>query len=319
MKLDKEKLGETFGNLANDAKKITENISGKTKEIVTKSKDKVVTTMDANGDGKIDVEDIIIAGLKTPGIRITRSEFLKKEFLKKYSEDVITKAIESTPAKAGITVEEINPIADNVITFERNCVTSLSTALSSPGGIAMAATLPAEIIQYYGYLLRAAQKLMYLYGFPEIDIKEKGQTFDSETLNILILCLGVMSGVTGANVAIRAMAKGFGKGLSKKIMSTALTKGTLYPLMKKIAKMFSVDLSKKMLSKASKNIMPPIVTGIIGGGITYVSFKPCCDKLKESLQDTLLSNPNHIETEDENIIIDNVEFDVSEDKEKEML
>jgi len=251
-------------------------------------------------------------GLKTPGIKITRSEFLKKEFLKNYSEDVIAKAIETTPAKAGITVEEINPIADNVIAFERNCVTSLSTALSSPSGIAMAATLPAEIIQYYGYLLRAAQKLMYLYGFPEIDIKEKEQTFDSETLNILILCLGVMSGVTGANVAIRAMAKGFGKGLSKKIMSTALTKGTLYPLMKKIANMFSVDLSKKMLSTASKNIMPPIVSGIIGGGITYVSFKPCCDKLKESLQDTLLSNPNHIETEEENIIIDNVEID--EDK-----
>ena len=37
----------------------------------------------------------------------------------------------------------------------------------------------------------------------------------------------------------------------------------------------------------------PVVDGLIGGGITYLSFKPCCDKLKESLQDTLLSNPNH--------------------------
>ena len=45
-----------------------------------------------------------------------------------------------------------------------------------------------------------------------------------------------------------------------------------------------------------------------------MSFKPCCDKLKESLQDTLLSNPNHIETEEENIIIDNVEFEINEDK-----
>jgi len=57
MKLDKEKLGEKFGSLANDAKKITGNISGKTKEMVTKSKDKVVTAVDANGDGKIDVEE----------------------------------------------------------------------------------------------------------------------------------------------------------------------------------------------------------------------------------------------------------------------
>ena len=42
MKIDKEKLGEKVGNFANDAKKLTVNISGKTK-------DKVVTTMDANG------------------------------------------------------------------------------------------------------------------------------------------------------------------------------------------------------------------------------------------------------------------------------
>ena len=48
MKLDKEKIGEKIGNFANDAKKITENISGKTKEVVTKSKNKIVETMDAS-------------------------------------------------------------------------------------------------------------------------------------------------------------------------------------------------------------------------------------------------------------------------------
>ena len=34
--------------------------------------------------------------------------------------------------------------------------------------------------------------------------------------------------------------------------------------------------------------------------MTYVSFKPCCDKLKASLQDTLLSNPDHEVTKEEN-------------------
>lgn len=311
MKLDKEKLGEAFGNLANDAKKITENISGKTKEMVTKSKDKVVTTMDVNGDGHVDIEDVIILGLRTPGIRITRSEFLRKELMKKYPEEVIEKAIEITPAKAGIAVEEINIIADEVIKFERNCVTGISAALGAPGGATMVATLPADIIQYYGYMLRATQKLMYLYGFPEIDVEEKEQTFDSETLNILIICFGVMYGVAGANNAIKAMAKGLAKGISKKIMSTALTKGTLYPIVKSIAKWFGVKMTKKLLTGMVQKSLP-IVGSVVGGGITYVSFKPCCDKLKESLQDTLLSNPNHIETDEENIIIDNIEFEISE-------
>ena len=76
-------------------------------------------------------------------------------------------------------------------------------------------------------------------------------------MNILIICLGVMYGVAGANTALRAIAKGLANGISKKIMSTALTRG-----------------------------------------ITFITFNPCCDKLKESLQDTLLSNPNHTEEKD---------------------
>ena len=189
--------------------------------------------------------------------------------------------------------------------------TSISAALGMPGGVSMVATLPADIIQYYGYMLRAAQKLMYLYGFPEINVEEKNQTFDSETLNILIICLGTMYGVAGANNAIKAMAAGLSKGVSKKIMSTALTKGTLYPMVKSIAKWFGVKMTKKMLAGMVQKSLP-VVGGIVGGGITYVSFKPCCDKLKESLQDTMLSNPDHIETEKENIIIDNIE--VSEEE-----
>lgn len=31
---------------------------------------------------------------------------------------------------------------------------------------------------------------------------------------------------------------------------------------------------------------------MIGGGVTFLTFKPCCDKLKASLRDTILSNPD---------------------------
>lgn len=31
---------------------------------------------------------------------------------------------------------------------------------------------------------------------------------------------------------------------------------------------------------------------MIGGGVTFLTFKPCCDKPKASLRDTILSNPD---------------------------
>lgn len=76
-------------------------------------------------------------------------------------------------------------------------------------------------------------------GFPEIDVTEKGKKFDTETLNILILCLGVMYGVAGANNALKAVAKALGPGVQKQLMKKALTKGT-NPIVKSTTKWFGV-------------------------------------------------------------------------------
>ena len=262
------------------------------KNAIIKAKDAVIKALDQNGNGTIDIEDIIVLAIKTPGVHITRANFLKKELFKNYPQEVIDKAIETTPAQAGIPSNEIDKIADEIIKFERNCVSGISAALGAPGGWAMAATIPADIVQYYGYTLRATQKLLYLYGFPEIDSDEEGLQLDSQTVNQIILCLGVMNGVAGANNAIKGMAKALAVGVEKKLLNTALTKGTFYPLVKAIAKWFGVKMTKTIFAGFFKKAIP-IVGGVVGGGITFFSFKPCCFRLKNVLQDTVLSNPNH--------------------------
>ena len=262
------------------------------KEIVTKSKTAIIDAIDENGNGEIDIEDVIIKGLRVPGIRIDREDFLKKEFFKEIPEDVIEKAIEFNPMQAGIPQEKIDLIADEVIKFERNCVSGISAALGMPGGVAMVATIPTDIAQYYGYMLRATQKLMYLYGFPEINTVEKDHKFDSETMNTLIICMGVMYGVAGANSALKAMANAFSKGVEKKLLNAALTKGTIYPIVKSVSKWFGANMTKQVFAGFFKKVIP-VVGGVVGGGITYLSFKPCCDRLKETLQDTILSNPEY--------------------------
>lgn len=303
MDFEEKKVSKKTGRFTNDIGKMVANATDKTKSLITKSKNTVAATIDINGDGRIDIEDIIILGLKTPGVGIRRDDFLKKELERRYPQTIVCQAVDTTPAKAGISLEDINKIADIVIKFERKCVTGISVVLGTPGGAAMAATIPADIVQYYGYMLRAAQKLMYLYGFPEINIEENAQSFDSETLNILIICLGVMYGVAGANTAIKAMAKALACGVEKKLINTALTKGMIYPIVKNVAKWFGVKMTKEVFAGFFKKAIP-VVGGVVGGGITYLSFKPCCDKLKLSLQDTILSNPDHQENEEENIIID---------------
>lgn len=169
----------------------------------------------------------------------------------------------------------------------------------------MVATIPADIIQYYGYMLRAAQELMYLYGFPEIDIDGNGEILDAETMNTLILCMGVMYGVAGANNAIKSVARALASGVEKQLLKKALTKGTIYPIVKSVSKWFGVNMTKQIFAGFFKKAIP-LVAGAIGGGLTFFSFKPCCDKLKRTLQDTMLSNPDYSSGsgEDELIVVE---------------
>ena len=282
------------------------------KELLDKSVDAMLSTpnavvnvLDQNGDGELGIEDIIILAVKTPGVHISRAAFLQKELFKNHPQDVIDKAIVTTPAQAGISPKEIAKIADNVIALERNCVSGISVALGAPGGWAMAATIPADIVQYYGYTLRATQKLLYLYGFPEIDVGEDGLQLDSETINAIIMCLGVMNGVAGANNAIKGMAKALAIGVEKKLLNMALTKGAFYPLVKSILKWFGIKLTKSVFAGFFKKAIP-IVGGVIGGGLTFLAFKPCCHRLKDALQDTMLSNPHHVSTPEEDHIVESI-------------
>ena len=289
--------------------KITNEIAEKTglatrkiNETVKNTKDSVVQNIDVNGDGQVDIEDIILIAFRTPGVSIKRDSFLKKELLTKYSPDTVEKVIDTTPMNAGVSREDIDRIATTIIQNERLKVSGISTTLGVPGGVAMVATIPADITQYYACLLRVVQKLLYLYGFPQIEYKDDNQSFDTETMNQIILCLGVMFGVANAKNGLLAIAKALGTGVEKQLIKKALTKGTVYPIVKNVSKWFGVKMTKEVFAGFFKKSIP-VVGGVVGGGLTYVTFKPCCVKLKTVLEDTYLSNPNYNENMDEIIDI----------------
>ena len=73
--VNNQKTMETFQKAGDEVGKLGE----KAKDTLIASKDKVADALDVNNDGKIDVEDIIIIALKTPGVNINRADFLEKQ------------------------------------------------------------------------------------------------------------------------------------------------------------------------------------------------------------------------------------------------
>ena len=146
---------------------------------------------DQNGGHAACAADVIIRSLKDHGGRIHRAQFLYDMLYEKYPEDVIDTAVAETPAKAGIPGEEIYKTADEVMNRERDLVLWCSLPSGMPAD-AMMWMDHAAIAQYNWCTMRAAQKLLYLYGFPDIDPRRNDP--DPVTIGILTLCLGIMYG-----------------------------------------------------------------------------------------------------------------------------
>lgn len=123
-----------------------------------------------------------------PMVRIDRGTFLYKELIKYYPKDQVEVAIKNNPAYAGIPVSVINKIAKNCINYETNKVSSISFVAGLPGGFAMVGTIPADVAQYFGHVLRILQKLVYLYGCEELIGEDC--SFDDETVSKAIPVIG---------------------------------------------------------------------------------------------------------------------------------
>ena len=239
------------------------------------------------------LEKVLSLALKTPGVKVNRATFLRKELIKYCSEETIEDAIRFNPAKAGISKEIINKISKTVVDYETTKVTALSVAASLPSsGTAVVAVgaATADITSYFVFILRIVQELAYLYGFGQFDLKE--DNVDSETLNYLMVFLGVMFGVQGATSALNKLANTLAEHVAKTLAQKALTKGTIYPLVKQIATKVGIRMTKQIFADTVASAVP-IAGSLLSGGLTYAMFKPGCLKLRSNLMTYNLCDPDY--------------------------
>lgn len=252
---------------------------------------------------------IMKSAINLPGVQINRADFLEKELSKHFTNDVVRLAIQKNPASAGISVKQIEKISRNCINYETNKVTAISAVTGIPGGFAMLGTVPADITQYFAHILRILQKLIYLYGWESIYNSDGG--FDDETTNQLTLFVGVMFGVNAANTTVTKLAQCMAVKVEKDLAKKSLTKGTIYPIVKKVADIVGLKMTKKIFARSVGKVVPIIGAGI-SGGLTYVTFRPSAERLKNYLKnlptaDIEFYKKNNREFKNQNGFID-VEF-----------
>lgn len=200
--------------------------------------------------------------------------------LQEVDRDVLQSIIEKGPVAAGVERSVLKQKAHKLIQARTALSTGASFAAGLPGGLAMAATIPADMLQFYGVSLRMAQELAYLYGEP--DLWEKDLLDRDKVTNQLILYCGVMFGATGASQSVRILSSAMAKQALKKLPQQALTKTFYYPVIKSIARFFGVSMTKSTFAKGVSKAIP-VVGGIVSGGITLATLAPMGLQLAETM------------------------------------
>lgn len=235
-----------------------------------------------------DVEKHAIEFLKkvvrVPGVRISRDDFLRQELRERgVPEEVIRSAINTNPAFAGISLADLDRLADQVISYETNKSAAISFAAGIPGGFAMFGTIPADVTQYYVHAFRIVQKLAYLYGWREL-LSAK-EDVDDETIGVIAIFFGVMLDVENAAMSLASFASSTVMNTVKKqVTKQLLVKTSWYRAVKKTLQMIGVNLTKKAFTQGFSKVLP-VIGGVVSSGLTFMSLQSQSSRLKKHLRE----------------------------------
>ena len=263
------------------------------------------------------LENVITTAVQIPGVKVDRRKFLSEIFSSE--EYPIQDILDFGPIQTGVSQEKLEKYAEKLI-LKRTSQSSIASFVAGiPGGLAMAATIPADVLQFFGMALRLAQELSYLYGSD--DLWKDGHIDDEKVQSQLLLYCGVMFGVSGAVSGVRVLSTQIAKTTLKKLPQKALTKTFWYPMIKQIGKAIGVKVTKSTVAQGISKAIP-VIGGVISGGLNFASMMPMANRLKAALdsanfgytEEDFEKDIEIIETIDENI-----EADTEEDVKSKIL
>lgn len=226
-------------------------------------------------------DKVMNKALTMPLVKVDRVSFLSKEF-SKYGN---TSQLRDKRPIDLFGSQALENVASGVINSHLTQVTAISTLAGIPGGLGMLATIPTDVAQYYWHALVVAQKLGYIYGWP--DLLGEGGQINEGTRNVLTLFIGIMFGTQSANKAVAEMAKRMSVQVAKRLPQQALTKTMYYPVIKRVVESINIKMTKNMFGKSVSKAIP-ILGGVISGAITAISFKPMAEKLRQHLRNEMI-------------------------------
>lgn len=224
---------------------------------------------------------VMDTAMSIPGVKVNREDFLRKELNRKFNPKEIEDAINLGTAIAGLPKSTLDKIAKDLIKSKCLLTTAISFGTGLPGGaLGLVGGTAADISQILANFLNLTQKLMYLYGYKDINELSCSQT------DIMIVMLCAASGVETAEAFVAKelpviLEKLLSKNVEKEVSSNII-KRTANKVLSLLGKKAAVNAGTETTGKTIGKFIP-LFGGILSGAMTYASFRPMAAKLKNIL------------------------------------
>ena len=223
---------------------------------------------------------VLATVLRMPGVRVDRVAFLRKS-LKDYAGEQKLDMLVNVRPYTIVSDKVVDQVATACINRHTALATTTSTLAGLPGGLAMAATLPGDLTQYFYHVVVLSQKLAYLYGFPDFT-DENGELGENAT-DLLTIFIGAMMGVRVAEQGISQLARGVATSAVSRLPRVALTRAAIYPIAVQVARLVGARLTREGFTKTVGRLIP-IAGGVFSGTLTLLTFRPGARRLQKRLK-----------------------------------
>ena len=219
--------------------------------------------------------NVMDMAMRLPGVQVDRERFLRDTLHRFCTRQQLDRAVRERP-DVGLREDVLQEIAASVINHHVLQVTTISAAAGLPGGWGAWVALPADLGQYYWHCFVVAQKLAYLYGYPDL------KRVDGELARNLTIFVGVMMGVAKANEAINALARKVVTSTVEKMANDTLQRAAWFQVVQSVAQAIGVKLSKKKVATIASKLIP-VAGAAISGGFSFLTFKQGANRLNRQL------------------------------------
>ena len=227
---------------------------------------------------KITLEYLIEQAMKIPGVKVDRAEYLSTTFADQGI--LVPQIVEEGPVASDYSEIELDNLAEKLILRRTSESSAMSFAAGIPGGLAVAATIPADTLQFFAMSLRMAQELAYLYGARDFWSCE-GE--DGTLVRYQLICsLGAMFEIEGAMAATRLLSSHLALRAVGGTPQRATTRAFWDPIVRKIGKDLTLRLTTDTASKGVAKLIP-VIGGFFSGGMRFFSMRPMGQRLSRAL------------------------------------